>query len=213
MHLAVGKNNHKLVGVIVLYNAEVDAVDNNGETPLHHAARGGSIDSIKLLLSGITFTGYAKPNFANNLGSTPLHVDVCTLLLEHGGDQSAVDRNGLTPLHMAAMCARLGVCKFLLDRGADQSAVDRNGSTPSLVALEAGFEDVAGLLSLPDEDIMPITDSDQSDPPCLGSATHHEEHPAPSPPTSENDAPSPLQLACLESSLEINAQVLLERGG
>ncbi|RPB06457.1 ankyrin, partial [Morchella conica CCBAS932] len=52
LHLAVGKNNHKLVGVIVLYNAEVDAVHNNGETPLHHAARGGSIDSVKQLLSG-----------------------------------------------------------------------------------------------------------------------------------------------------------------
>lgn len=97
-------------------------------------------------------------------------------------------------------------------RPADQSATDRNWSTPSRVALEAGFHDVASILTPPDEDSTSATDSNESDPSFLGLTTHPEEHPTLPLPTSENDAPGPLQLAGLESSLEINSKVLAGGG-
>ncbi|KAH7072874.1 hypothetical protein BKA63DRAFT_544167, partial [Paraphoma chrysanthemicola] len=77
-------------------NVDVNAKDNNGETPLLLAARNGDEDIIKLLLNA-----KVDVNAKNNSGETPLSLatregdeDVIKLLLDAKVDVNAKDRNG-----------------------------------------------------------------------------------------------------------------------
>jgi len=70
-------------------------------------------------------------------------LDIAQHLLNADVDVSAVDRDGNTPLHLAAANGHEAVALQLLDRGADASAVDRYGKTPLHWAADSGHEAVA----------------------------------------------------------------------
>jgi hypothetical protein len=59
---------------------------------------------------------------------------------------SSKDRDGQTPLHLAAEKDRKEVAQFLLAHGADVNAKDNNGNSPLHVAAERGSKVVAELL-------------------------------------------------------------------
>ncbi|KAI5847652.1 ankyrin repeat-containing domain protein [Morchella snyderi] len=177
LHLAVGKNfNDRLAGALMKGRPDTEAVDNNGETPLHHAARGGSVDACLFLLGH-----RASLEATDKNGSTPLHMaamsghlDVCKKIVHGGANRSAVDLNGLTPSGVALQAGFENIASFL--------------SRPD--------EDITS-----DEDSTSVTDSDGSDPPCPGSATWLEEYltssPGPvhlaSPGSSSNISSAPLE--------------------
>ena len=73
-------------------------------------------------------------------GVSPLHtavscedpdVRIVRLLLEHGADPNARDRDDRTSLHYAAFYRHYEIVKLLLDYGANLCARDRNGRTPA----------------------------------------------------------------------------------
>jgi hypothetical protein len=83
--------------------ANVNARDESGHTPLHHAAYRGHAEVAELLLER-----GADVNARDKDGHTPLHwaaaegyADVARLLLERGADPSIRDRDGRTPLDVA----------------------------------------------------------------------------------------------------------------
>ena len=51
-------------------------------------------------------------------------------LLSNGADVDAIDRDGHTPLQLAARLATVDVAELLIKNGADVNAIDRNGHTP-----------------------------------------------------------------------------------
>ncbi|KAF8534011.1 hypothetical protein BDD12DRAFT_897231 [Trichophaea hybrida] len=67
-------------------------------------------------------------------------------LLVNGGDVSAANKDGRTPLLLASSNGHEAVARLLLDKGADVSAADKYGKTPLLEALSNGHEAVARLL-------------------------------------------------------------------
>lgn len=78
-------------------------IDNRGRTPLHHAARSGQVEEVKLLLK----LG-ALVNAADFDGYTPLHIAVrhghravVERLIAGGGDPTLVTSEGETLLHLA----------------------------------------------------------------------------------------------------------------
>jgi ankyrin repeat protein len=98
-------------------------------------------------------------------GKTPLHWAAATrnlklmqLLLKHGADPNATDRDGLTPLLCAISLESrmdLGAVQLLLDSGADPNVVDKDGMSLLQHALRIGSIDlVAALLS---KDVNPNT--------------------------------------------------------
>jgi ankyrin repeat protein len=106
------------------------AMDPDGKTALHLAARQGQKEVMELLLAG-----GADVNARDSHGSTPLpsmvlectRTDVADLLLAWGADLAARDHDGNTPLVVAASCIhrpghRWGdhatLARFLLERGA-----------------------------------------------------------------------------------------------
>lgn len=93
-----------------LIHIDINCVDAEGLTPLHHACYAGSIDMVEFLVSeGADIT-------AQDLkGNSPLHVaarhgftDIISMLREAGGDMHAPNREGVTPLMaVEARIARL----------------------------------------------------------------------------------------------------------
>ena len=80
--------------------ADVNAKDENGWTPLHHAATWDSKEIVELLIAK-----GADVNAKNDDESTPLHYaetkEVAELLIAKGADVNAKDEDGETPLYYA----------------------------------------------------------------------------------------------------------------
>lgn len=120
-----------------------------GDTALHLAAAGYRVEIIRLLLAA-----GADPNAAtNHRHGTPLHyaadgfitgpawdakrqVATLRLLLKHGADIHAQDKNGATPLHRAVRTRCAAATKFLLQAGADPTLKNKPGSTPFHLAVQ-----------------------------------------------------------------------------
>jgi hypothetical protein len=120
-----------------------------GDAPLHLAAAGHRVRILRLLLNA-----GADPNTAqNHRHSTPLHyaadgfiacpawdgkdqVDTIRVLLDHGADIHAQDKNGATPLHRAVRTRCAAAVKILLKAGADPKRPNHTGNTSFHLAVQ-----------------------------------------------------------------------------
>uniref|UniRef100_A0A669D1W8 Ankyrin 2 n=1 Tax=Oreochromis niloticus TaxID=8128 RepID=A0A669D1W8_ORENI len=119
-----------------------------GFTPLHVAAKYGSLDVAKLLLQR-----RAPPDSAGKNGLTPLHVaahydnqNVALLLLDKGASPHTMAKNGYTPLHIAAKKNQMEIATVLLRYGAETNILTKQGVTPLHLASQEGHADMAALL-------------------------------------------------------------------
>jgi len=118
MHSAASMGNLDVVQKLIEYDADVDAVDEDGWTPLYWASMGDHFKD----------------------GS------VLRLLLGHGADINAQDEEGRTPLISASNNGRLEIVRLLLKSGADVEVKDNMGKTALQVATEEGYDEIAKLL-------------------------------------------------------------------
>lgn len=86
LHWAVIGDHKTVAEVLMAFHADVNARDDEGETPLFLAAQTGKVDMVELLLTSI----HTDPDRANLRGDTPLHQavrnddkDVAELLVAH----------------------------------------------------------------------------------------------------------------------------------
>ena len=116
--------------VALLLDRGADATGHgDGGWPLLLAMSRGHVEPMRLLLdhgADVNATGWN--------GATLLHLtgepELVKLLLARGANASVRDDEGVTPLHVAAVMARLEAAQLLLDAGADVNARDREGWTP-----------------------------------------------------------------------------------
>lgn len=111
----------------------INALDNNGNTPLHLAAQAGRIEVVAWLLDA-----GANVDQANHQGSTALHLavycgrsEISNLLLQASADANRPDAEGNTPLHLAATTYRDKIIIDLIIHGADQQVTNQAGHTPA----------------------------------------------------------------------------------
>ena len=102
--VAVRRGNHAMVDAILSMNADANAADHKGRTPLHHAVKRADYRMAKLLLNRGAQTGLCDIG-----GDTPLHLatifghgELVKLIIHHGGDPYRAGQLGAIPIHMAA---------------------------------------------------------------------------------------------------------------
>ncbi len=131
--MIAAENGHaSVVEVLLKAEANVNAVDSKGFTPLHVAAENGHASVVEVLLKA-----KANVNAVGSEGWTPLHVaaenghaSVVEVLLKAEANVNAVGIEGCTPLHFAAGNGHVDIVNLLLEKGANVNAVDRYGKTP-----------------------------------------------------------------------------------
>jgi ankyrin repeat protein len=129
----------------------IEAVSDDGFTPLALAARFGRREVVAFLLD----QGASPQSETHDpLHLSPLHtavaageIEIARLLLEHGAAVNEAQAEGLTPLHVAAQNGDLAMVELLLAYGADPLARDSEGQTPIELAKAAGHHPVVVRLS------------------------------------------------------------------
>jgi ankyrin repeat protein len=132
----------------------LNAQDENGMTALFWASYAGHVDCVTELLS---YGKTVKLGLTSKFGETALHAacynghaNVVSVLLEAGAKHSIQQRDGLTPLHIAAYKGSVPTLLALLDipdSGEDLlGSVDKDGMTPLHHAVLSGHVEALTLL-------------------------------------------------------------------
>jgi len=133
--------------------ADINATNDDGETPLTVALRHGPMESL-MEATNILLSHGANPN-STGKGWSPIHAavsrghrDVVDLLQTHGADPNSRVDDGRTLLHVASKRGNLKVAQRLLElgAGADINSRDNEGRTPLHVIMDSGSDDIALLL-------------------------------------------------------------------
>ena len=147
LHNAVAwTRDSAVVSMLLEAGADVHAPDDHGTyTPLHHAARSGTVGVVRTLLEAGADANAWATGYSTDYGWnwTPLHLasqsnpdpEVVAALLEAGADLQAPGGAGFrapanSPLHYAGANPNPAVATALLDAGADVNALSPSGRTP-----------------------------------------------------------------------------------
>jgi len=118
LHSAATLHNFEVVQKLIEYDADINAEDETGWTPLYWASQ--------------------RHRFKDG--------SVLRLLLENGANVNARTTSGRTPLHMASLSGALGATRLLLEHGADVEVKSNIGKTALQEAAERGHDEVVKLL-------------------------------------------------------------------
>ena len=136
------------VRVSIQAGANVNAVDEDGDTPLHHASRYGRFEIVKALIQA-----EADVNAANKHGWIPLHhasyhdhTEIVLILIQAGANVNVTNEDGNTSLHLACIYNITEIVKVLIQARADVNARKANGWTPLRFASYNGHTEIVKIL-------------------------------------------------------------------
>ena len=133
---ATGGATSSIERTLKFEGGDPNTFNRQGQTPLMLAARGGHLNTIKLLLENGAQTQRLDDEQWSALTYAAAHgrLEVVNLLLQWGADASGVNRYGNTPLHWAVENNHPLIVRRLLEVGADPDAVNMHGNTPRQLA-------------------------------------------------------------------------------
>jgi cytohesin len=143
LHIAALGDHKDMAELLLAKGAKVNAKNGLGDTALHTAVENGHQDMAEFLRQR------GGHDFSSEMRSAVQGGDVGKVrtLLDEDPDLVAIrDKEGTTPLHMAAAQNHKEVAELLLARKADVNARDKDGFTPLHLAASRGLADVAELL-------------------------------------------------------------------
>lgn len=172
---AVAENYPDIVQVLVEHGADARARSKSGFTPLLFAAQQGNVASARALLQARADVNESR----SSDGMTPLMVaaaagrmEFVRFLMNSGANADAIDGNGYTALHYAALDKRESLAGALLDRGANPnrrttrdtrrnttSGVSLKGATPLFLAASLGHVETVRTLLAGGADPLITTDA------------------------------------------------------
>lgn len=158
LHWAVIGDHKTVAEVLMAFYADVNARDDDGETPLFLAAQMGKVDMVELLLTNI----HTDPDLGNLKGDTPLHAavrnddkNVAELLLAHhqnANPKPNEPQEDQTHLDKPVQPASSEAVQEVLESNAHADAKDDSGTTAVDAAAAEGDEDLAEVMVSRDAD-------------------------------------------------------------
>ncbi len=118
---------------LIQAGADLEALDEDGETPLTAAALEGQTAAVKLLVArGADIKSQNKGVFtALHAAAHKGHIQIVEFALDQGaGIDDQDNKAGITPLHAAAERDYLDIIKLLIERGARIDLKELHGWTP-----------------------------------------------------------------------------------
>ena len=134
---------------LIQAGADLEALDEDGETPLTAAALEGQTAAVKLLVArGADIKGQNKGGFtALQAAAYTGHIRIVEFVIDRGVEIDDQDNKAkITPLHAAAEQDYLDIVKLLIERGARIDLKELNGWTPVTRATFKAHEKVVKLL-------------------------------------------------------------------
>jgi len=141
---AINAGHTDIAELLIAHNARVNAMNENGETPLRLALELHNSKIVKLLRARGGMLAVANPVFTA-VDRADLAM-LQRLLAQHPTVLTTADKGGWMPIHSAALLGRLSVITFLLDHGAAIDREDIRGFTPLHLAVKSGKIPTASLL-------------------------------------------------------------------
>lgn len=145
LYLAVDRGDINQIERHIYWGTDINAINPDGKTPLHVAARQGQTAVVKMLLNN-----GARPEAKDRSGNSPLHeaiiagrTQIADLLAEAGGE---VDTNRLLDVVVEEGVGDRDVIEWLARRNADFNHTDEEGLTPLIRAIKANDRVVVKLL-------------------------------------------------------------------
>ena len=133
LHIAA-KFGLELFKEIVFKFKKINPANNNGETPLHSAAKSGHLDICKFILENIQ----EDKNPEDNVGFTPLHyaaimehLDIFKFIAQNVENVNPVKGSGISPYHCALFIGKKEICQFVEEK---YSIIKENSKSLSLHA-------------------------------------------------------------------------------
>lgn len=126
--------------LLLAAGSDINAVDLQGNSPLHNSCYHNSIKFTALLISAGANLDVRSRNLETPLdyASEAGHLEIVKLLVDNKANVNLRGENDWTPLHNAACISRkiaIDVVKVLLDAGANPAAMSGNGQYPCDVAV------------------------------------------------------------------------------
>jgi len=135
---ACGSGDVALVRHFLALGADIDEVDSDGDGVLRYAVVAANSELFELLLNHGADVHAPMTGLAGEPGSRAIIVaagvsdrwlDGLRMLLERGANPNERNREGITPLMVAAACGALEAVRLLLRASADLDAVDADGDS------------------------------------------------------------------------------------
>jgi ankyrin repeat protein len=134
----------EIVHTLIEFGGDPNERDVNGRTCLHRAGRQNNLHFAELFINAnadmylqdgdgynVFHSAVLSPNGIRNQNVSVLEYFIS---LGKPGDLESKDRQGGTPLHVAAACDNVAAVKVLLNAGADFNAVNNKGLKPKDLA-------------------------------------------------------------------------------
>jgi ankyrin repeat protein len=148
LHAAVAAERSDLAGLLLALGASIHAKNAQGRTPLQ-TALASSPRMVSALLTNERILS------SDDNGASPLHIavsekaplGVIQIIMDQGGQLSAVDAEGRTPLRLAVNQRGWAAARLLADAGADVFSFAGDGKNPAELALLYGRDGIDALFS------------------------------------------------------------------